>query len=239
MKTAPKGYWKEKQNRVNALKEMIAYLGKPITELTQRDLTKLGFGGIMGRTKSFYNALREAGYEIDPLKMVKVPQDYWNKKENRVNAVKKLVEGLNKPITELTKKDFYNANGVGLLSKYKSSPYKALKDAGYEILPWQMKRTPFRFWNDKNNRIEAVKWLVKKLGKPIDEITDHDFIDNGLGGLLDIYHPIHCSNFERGEIISYEPGYLLQFKNRVTRALVEAELITPKKSVSQEKNLNI
>lgn len=51
-----------------------------------------------------------------------------------------------------------------------------------------MTRKPRGYWDIKENRINAVKELKKKLKKPAKDIRKKDFIDNGLSSLLDKYN---------------------------------------------------
>ena len=46
--------------------------------------------------------------------MKQVPKGFWKKKENRINAIKRLVEGTGKKPTEITQRDFHENELVGL-----------------------------------------------------------------------------------------------------------------------------
>ena len=67
---------------------------------------------------------------------------HWQKKENRVKAIKRMVDDRGKKPTEITHRDFLENGLRGLLPYYSNSPFKALKDAGYPIEEWEMKRVP-------------------------------------------------------------------------------------------------
>ncbi len=58
-----------------------------------------------------------------------------------------------------------------------------------EIVDWYFSldwtNAPKDFFESKENRISAVGWLVRKIGR--ENICPADFSDNGLGGLLDHY----------------------------------------------------
>ena len=70
------------------------------------------------------------------------------------------------------------------------------------------------------------EWLSsKKLGKKPGEIKKQDFLDNRLGGLLERYADEKCKSFSKGEIFTFDEGYLLKYKGRVTRGLKEAEIV--------------
>jgi hypothetical protein len=92
---------------------------------------------------------------------------------------------LKKDPKDMTAKDFLS-NGLGglLINIYHGSPYAALTDAGYAFHPWEMIQTPHKFYKSKANRIKAVNWLVRKLGKEPRDVTSRDYHSNRLGGLL-------------------------------------------------------
>ena len=126
----------------------------------------------------------------------------WKDKGVRIAVIRKLVEVLEK-MREITQDSFKN-NGLGglLVSHYKHSPYLALVEAGYaysleeikqqngqfrtaKTYPWEMNNV--RIYHNKEIRIAATKWLVWKLKKGLRDITQNDFYDNELGGLL-VHH---------------------------------------------------
>ena len=110
------------------------------------------------------------------------PNGYWNKPKNRIRAIKEFMSKKGKPVTHITRKDFIEQGYTTMLSKYKSL-FQMLKEAGYDINPWEMKTIPSHFWDDKENRINTVLWLVRKLRKPAHEIILNDFVNNGLSNL--------------------------------------------------------
>ncbi len=236
MKQTPRGFWDKRENRVKAIKWLVEKLDKPIAEITQRDFTN---GGLSGLIQKYYShspllALKGAGYDIKEWEMQYVPKTYWKKNENRINAVRRLVNVLDKPVTKLTVKDFERGGLGGLLNNkryYSGSPFLALKSAGYDIKEWEMTITQRGFWNKRENRIEAIKWLVEKLDKPIAEIYQKDFINNGLSGVLQKYYSYSTIlalkdagyDIEEWERLRTLRGYWNKKENRikVTRWLVE------------------
>ena len=62
-----------------------------------------------------------------------------------------------------------------------------------------MLKTPQGFYNSKENRILATKWLVDRLGKEPRDITQEDFHANRLRGLMG------SSNYSPFEAL-YEAG---------------------------------
>ena len=191
MVCTPHGFWKEKENRVEAIRWLVAKLGKGPGEITQGDFNENGLGGLLG---DYYrgcpfDALTDAGFELNGWEMAKASALFYQKRENRIAAIRWLVEKLGNEAMEITQGDF-NENGLsGLLSHhYRNSPYEALLEAGFELKPWEMGMAPLGFWKEKENRIEAIRWLVAKLGKDVREIRFDDFRKNDLSGLLEIYY---------------------------------------------------
>jgi len=183
--------WKDKNNRVIVVKRLVETLCKDPRDLTAEDFHGNRLGGLLSHyyNNSPYKTVEEAFPEMDikPWEMINTPIGFYEKKENRIAAVKWLVNKLNKDPRDLTAEDFDNNRLGGLLDGYyNDSPYEAVKEAFPEmdIKPWEMIRTPDGIFDTKENRIAAVKWLVNKLKKDPRDLTYDDFYDNGLGGLL-------------------------------------------------------
>ena len=96
-----------------------------------------------------------------------------------------------------------------------------LREAGYEV----EKKKPPKFWNVKENRIKATRELCRTLDKDPKTIGRDDFIEAGLHSLLLKYRDDLAANYEKGEIITYNRGYLLKYQTSVERALAEAGII--------------
>lgn len=126
------------------------------------------------------------------------PTNFFKDNGNRVAIVKWLIEDEYKFNDEDIKLKF-NTNFIRenklnwLLLINEGSPFKILN----EVYPnkfneWDLGRVRHGFWNIKENRIKATKWLVEeKLKITIKDIpqniTSKTFIENGLNGLL-TYH---------------------------------------------------
>ena len=112
----------------------------------------------------------------------------WVQKQDRIAVVRGLVRTLGKDPKSINSEDFRdNCLGGLLKNRYKNSPYRALQEAGLasNILPWEMKGTPKKFYDSEENRIKAIRWLLRKLAKEgKTRITKQDIDGNGLGGLL-------------------------------------------------------
>ena len=133
---------------------------------------------------------------IKEWEMAASPSGLWVNEETRAMAIRWLVEvklAGGKDIRALGCKDFRKYGLGGLIYGYFSnSPYKAISFAYPElgIMPWEMASTPPGFFDSKENRVSAVKWLIEvKLGgqRDLKGISTEDFISSGLRGLLGHY----------------------------------------------------
>jgi hypothetical protein len=143
---------------------------------------------------SVHEALTDAGYQVEPWELPQAPMDFFTKPENRKRVVLWLVEKLGKEPCNITQEDFHSNGLAGFLntSFYGGSPYRALKEAGHKMHPWEMIRTPQHTFQSKTKRVKACKWLVQKLGKEPRDIVGAEFTANRLAGLLS-YHK--CSPY--------------------------------------------
>ena len=192
MKITPNKFFDEKKNRIAAVRWLvIEKLKKDPRDLTADDFYDNRLTGLFEfYDSSQYKAVIEAFPEMDikPWEMARIPAKFYEEEGNRVAAVKRFVEKIKKDPRDLTADDF-NSNKLGglFVGYYDNSPYKAVKEAFPEknIQPWEMKITPNKFFDVKENRIAAVKWLVKeKLKKNPRDLTKEDFCSNRLSGLL-------------------------------------------------------
>ncbi len=177
------------------------------------------------KTRGYRNALIEAGFDVKP--NTKKPHGYWRDNENRIMAIRELVTKLKKDVREITQKDFLKNISSQLLYHYNNSPWEALRDAGYHIHPWEMKHFPITIWKHKQNRIDAVKWLLSKTNKRPEDITYNDFQKNRLTKLLLIKKGTHNAITEAGYAVkrkSKPRNYWKQRENRIAciRNLVES-----------------
>ena len=181
-------------------REAIVFLVERVLQIDPRDVTRDDFrdnrlGGLISEyySGSPYKAVSEAFPELDirEWEMLKTSSSFYKKKGNRISAIKWLVEKLDKDPKDITVEDFHSNRVRGLLSNhYSNSPYQAISEAFPEldIREWEMSSAPKKFYEDKENRITAVRWLVERLGKDPREVTADDFRDNGLGGLMTNYY---------------------------------------------------
>lgn len=132
----------------------------------------------------------------------RVRHGFWNIKENRIKATKWLVEEKLKITIKdipqnITSKTFIENGLNGLLAYHNNSPYSVVDEVySNKFKPWEFKAVRNNFWNNKNNRVDAIRWLIesKLEGKDTADIRYKDFKDNKLKGLLDVYYN---NNIER------------------------------------------
>ena len=144
--------------------------------------------------------MTDAGFEIDLREMTRVSQGYWKTRENRIEAIKWLVEKLGKPLAKITKEDFIE-NGLSTLINhyYRGSVYKAISDAGFEIGPEERSTVPRNYWKKEENRVKALEYISNKLNKPINQITLQDLKVCGYLSILKIKPSIKALKKEAQE----------------------------------------
>ena len=134
-------------------------------------------------------------YEAWQFRLDKVPNRYWTKKENRINALKYVFQEELKWSVEDVKErltwSVIEENGLGSLRMYYPSLYKIYK-ATYQsdISPWEIMNSevPNGTWKSKSNRTAAVKWLVEKVKLKNEQIDRKTFAKYGLSMLLGKYY---------------------------------------------------
>ena len=206
-----RGYWDIKEHRVAAIRHLVARVRKFPADITATDFRKNGLDSVLSKYDNCcFLALKEAGYRIEPWEMRITPKGYWHKRKNCIRATKFLVKSLDKDVEEITQKDFFsNSLGGMLMIAYNSSPYLALKDAGFTLK--KQKRMPTDYWRVKENRAKAVRGLVEELGKKPEDIRLKDFENAGLLGLLNVY--------DGYKLALVEAGYDVEYSKRVTKPL--------------------
>ncbi len=212
------GYWKNKENRIKETKAFVRKLGKPVSEINNYDFRNNGMNSLVCKTRGYRRALREAGFDVSIDRWIVVrPNNFWKPREIRINAIKEMVSNLSKPIRDINSQDFINAGLGGMFNMYYQSPYAALKDAGYNLEPWEMKSYPITIWQSKSNRIRAVKWLLKKLNKTPAQVKCRDFKQNGLQGLIDLKRSISRTLREAGFNVKDRKRPANYWQDHVTR----------------------
>ena len=205
---APTKIWHEKENRIKAMDWLINTKLKWTREdiinnynsqvLVDNDLGGLLSEGGQGSPFKLLDEFMEGEFKPWEFKQGISSVGYWDKKENRVYAIRDLIENVlgwdDEQIKKYLNQDTFNNNNLGglIASKYyNGSPYKALIEAypNKNYLPWELSCAPTGLWDDKQNRINAVKWLFEiRLKWSIEDIkaniSQKVFKDNGLISLL-------------------------------------------------------
>ncbi|MCX6770869.1 MAG: hypothetical protein NTX79_02325 [Candidatus Micrarchaeota archaeon] len=203
---APRNYWKDKINRTFWVKELVAYLNKDPRDISENEFNNNGLRSVLKHCgESLFKALIEAFPEkgIKAWEMDRTPRGFFEDAQNRIAAVKWLCEiklakeGKSKNPRDVIGDDFYNNRLTGLLAHhYVFSPFKAISEAypGQGIKEWEMGTAPMGFYEEKQNRIAAVRWLCEEKlaldGQPKDprQLTGDDFTNNRMAGLLANYY---------------------------------------------------
>ena len=150
----------------------------------------------------------------DPWTSGRVPNGFWESRENRVLYM----DWLGRRLGFANPEDWYQScnshftrnHGRTLLQKtYHSSVQIAVQDyqPHYEWIPWLFSKIPKGFWLKARNRHAYLEWLSRRLGFHSEEdwyqLTNAAFIENHGCGLL--------MNHYRGSILSalhdYRPDY--------------------------------
>jgi hypothetical protein len=197
----PLKYWQEKAKRIKAIKWVYEKAKKEKKEIKYSFLEKNGLGGLIYNhyNNSSLKALKEA-YPDDPIiqetpwlikELKRVPNDYWIE-ENKIKAIKWVYEKAKKEKKEITIKYLKKNSLIGLITFYNGSPLQALQaaypdDPIIQETPWLIKEiTQIHkgYWEEKENRIKAIKWVYEKAKKEKKKITGEYLAEKGLGGLI-------------------------------------------------------
>lgn len=129
-------------------------------------------------------------------KASRFPNGYWQQPgvESECAAITKyfiedVLKWEDKDIREKTNEMVFRKYHLSGMLEYVfgRSPFLAIDNAypgKYKV--WELTCTPKHFWEQEENRNSALSWLLDKTGKiKIDELTNKDFLNNGLGGLMD------------------------------------------------------
>lgn len=70
---------------------------------------------------------------------------------------------------------------------FKRSPFMAINNAYPDkYKPWELTCTPRHYWDAEINRCQAIDFLISTTGKSkYEELSNKEFIQHGLGGLMD------------------------------------------------------
>ena len=209
-----RGHWESQENRIKAVMDVMDRCGKSSLQLRKVDFITHGYS-LLVKNRSIRDLLLEAELDYEQYQR---ESGYWRIKENRITEVRELVERLGKDPSQVTKSDICKHGLSTVLNTHRGSIRSLMKEAGFTVV----KKKPPKYWNEKENRIKAVKSFIELTGKAPEQITRDDFTKAGLQSLLLKYRDHLACEYEKGEIITYNKGYLLKYDTAVERALVEA-----------------
>ena len=210
--TVRNNFWNEFSNREKAFKYLVSKNKDNIclNKFLTKDIFKLyNLTGLL----NFYNgSISNLILELDKNKNKEwesksVPNNFWNNKSNRIEAMdwlinKKLNWDLNDIKANLTQETFKEYGLVNMLKiAYNGSPFNAISEfIPNKIYPWELKSTIKGFWNDESNCKWALSWLVDRLeinSNNIDTlISKKSVINNNLAGLLKSKFKNNVSNLK-------------------------------------------
>lgn len=124
------------------------------------------------------------------------PNRFWvdpGAEENAKEITRYFIEEILKWTDEevkanLTEMVFRKYKLSGMLEyTFDRSPFKAIDNAyPGKFKEWEFKSVPRHLWENEEKRNEAIRWLLIKVNKDkFKELTNVDFLNNGLGGLMD------------------------------------------------------
>lgn len=204
IKTFPKGFWHGEdayeKARICTLFLIHNILNWNDSDIKKNLSTKIfaehKLGGMLKKVynHSAYAAINDAmPNKFQPWQLPIVTKDFWKDKNNCRSATLWLINELNLDLEEIPKTltcEVFARHGLRglLLNFYNSSPFLAVNDAMPGVFePWQFNVGNF-YWNDKSNRVYAVRSMINKLNWNKDDlkknISKNTFTSNGLGGLL-------------------------------------------------------
>jgi len=135
----------------------------------------------------------------------RVPNGYWETRENRVKYLDWLGQQLGfqslSDWYQLSNSHFMSNSGGTLLQRfYGSSALSAMEDYRPEVdwMPWRFAKTPKGFWLELNNRRTYLKWLGEKLEFECEE----DWYQLSKTSFLNYYGSGLLRNFYQGSILS-------------------------------------
>lgn len=197
MKVTPMSYFDALENQIAAVKWLFDEKLKWTDEDFKNKMSKQvfidnGLASLFSRYNNYYQILelvypkRFNAWEV----MDYVPHGFWDKKENRLSALQWLFEDNLKwtekdIITKINIHVFreYGLDGLFQL-KYESRTYEVVEELyPGKYKPWELPITYRGFWDNEDECIDAMKWLINEKC-PNKKLTFDDFKRNGLLTLL-------------------------------------------------------
>ncbi|VVB73113.1 Uncharacterised protein [uncultured archaeon] len=142
-----------------------------------------------------------------------VPEETWESKRNVRKVVEWLAKKTRKRAVDLNNQDFIQ-HGLNGVVTFHSSVHEVLKFAGIKnARPWERRAVHPTFWDFKDNRVDAIRWLFEECKKKGTAVSIEVFRQRNLSNLL-------FSKYYGGNALS---------------ALVEAGLMSKEQAAMQER----
>lgn len=193
------------------------------------------------------------------------PNDFW-KQSNSLEISKTLTKYLIEDILQLSNEDIKtkfnrkllrdNKLGGMLLICFNSNHFKALDNAYPNLFKeWEFGSVSHGFWEDNNNCINAIKWLIEDELKWSDEevklnLSKKTFKENNLGNLFKNYFngsPFQAielaypGKFQPWELNTSPQGYWNDINNgiKATKWLIEDKLKLTDKQLKEQLSIKL
>jgi len=171
-----------------------------------RALVEAGFAYSMEETNQHSVNFKFGSEKLYPWELTSSEKKSALSQDLRTAAMRWLLHKSGKEAKEITFRDL-RQNKVGkLLRMAKLKFHDYLVETGYvysekeirlhvrntvfhkdKAYPWELVNTPDGFFQDLDNRIAIMTWLVWKTGKKPQDIREYDLYENGLSGLYRHY----------------------------------------------------
>lgn len=198
----PKGYWENKENIINAVKDVYEnQLG--ITDINDiyniknhRDIfVEYGLHNILKIGKGTTHEIICMAYpDLKEEKFYRSSQSFYeNDMQYYIELLREIIKENNlthDEITKMTTGSLKKYNLYHLISKKNNIKIYDIIELAFpgEFKPWEFPKIENGFWKNQNNIIEAIKWLIEERLKiniqGVINISKTDFINNSLGSLV-------------------------------------------------------
>lgn len=219
----PNGYWKVERHRLMAIKwlfeERLQWTDEDIKKhfvtktIHQNKLTGLlkYFTRVENISSSYHFVDLYTNGRVKPWELIRAPQGMYHDPTFQKDAIHWLFEEKLKwsdnDFKQKLSKEIFVENGFSNFLYYYDS-YFHIMEFAYpgRFKPWEvMGYVHDGYWSDKENRRDAIYWLLKQLDMPLDEFISsplsslawrEKFQSYNLGGLYDEYRN-SCSNLKK------------------------------------------
>lgn len=196
----PKGYWKDDENVVNAIRDIYENtLGiKDINEIytikNHRDIfLKYGLYNIPKvRNKTYHEIIDMVYHSVKEENFYRSSQSFYDI-ENGIEKFKQIINDkhlTHEDLIKMTNESLREYNLHYLFVKKNNMIIYDIMEiiSPNEFKPWEFPKIKSGFWNNEEHIYEAIKWLIEDklhiVPKNIIRISRQDFYNNGLKSLI-------------------------------------------------------